>query len=98
VETARREAIGILLSSAAWRGRRNAAVTSGTHRRSSQRETRRSGEDRVNELASEKGITPGQLALAWFLGRGDDIVPIPGTKRRERLEENAKAADVELTG
>jgi aryl-alcohol dehydrogenase-like predicted oxidoreductase len=50
--------------------------------------------DRVNELASEKGITPGQLALAWLLAQGDDIVPIPGTKRRERLEENAKA----LTG
>ena len=50
--------------------------------------------DRVNELASEKGITSGQLALAWLLAQGDDIVPIPGTKRRERLEENAKA----LTG
>ena len=53
--------------------------------------------ERVNELASEKGITPGQLALAWLLAQGDDIVPIPGTKRRERLEENAKAADVLLT-
>src|SRR5215210_3977834 len=53
--------------------------------------------DRVNELASEKGITPGQLALAWLLAQGEDIVPIPGTKRRERLEENAGAADVELT-
>ena len=53
--------------------------------------------DRVRELAEEKGITPGQLALAWLLAQGDDIVPIPGTKRRERLEENAKAADVELT-
>jgi aryl-alcohol dehydrogenase-like predicted oxidoreductase len=53
--------------------------------------------DRVNGLASEKGITPGQLALAWLLAQGGDIVPIPGTKRRERLEENAGAADVELT-
>ncbi len=53
--------------------------------------------DRVREIAEEKGITPGQLALAWLLAQGDDIVPIPGTKRRERLEENAKAADVELT-
>jgi len=53
--------------------------------------------DRVNELASEKGITPGQLALAWLLAQGNDIVPIPGTKRRERLEENAGAADVGLT-
>jgi aryl-alcohol dehydrogenase-like predicted oxidoreductase len=53
--------------------------------------------DRVREIAEEKGITPGQLALAWLLAQGNDIVPIPGTKRRERLEENAKAADLELT-
>jgi aryl-alcohol dehydrogenase-like predicted oxidoreductase len=53
--------------------------------------------DRVREIADEKGITPGQLALAWLLAQGNDIVPIPGTKRRERLEENAGAADVELT-
>jgi aryl-alcohol dehydrogenase-like predicted oxidoreductase len=53
--------------------------------------------DRVREIAEEKGITPGQLALAWLLAQGNDIVPIPGTKRRERLEENAGAADVELT-
>ena len=53
--------------------------------------------DRVREIADEKGITPGQLALAWLLAQGDDIVPIPGTKHRERLEENAKAADVGLT-
>ena len=53
--------------------------------------------DKVREIADEKGITPGQLALAWLLAQGEDIVPIPGTKRRERLEENAKAAEVELT-
>ena len=53
--------------------------------------------ERVREIAEEKGITPGQLALAWLLAQGDDIVPIPGTKRRERLEENAGATDVELT-
>ncbi len=53
--------------------------------------------DRVREIADEKGVTPGQLALAWLLAQGEDIVPIPGTKRRERLEENAKAADVTLT-
>ncbi|MBA3423399.1 MAG: aldo/keto reductase [Rubrobacteraceae bacterium] len=52
---------------------------------------------RVREIADEKGVTPGQLALAWLLSRGDDIAPIPGTKRRERLEENAGAADVKLT-
>jgi aryl-alcohol dehydrogenase-like predicted oxidoreductase len=53
--------------------------------------------DRVKEIASEKGVTPGQLALAWLLYQGEDIVPIPGTKRREYLEENARAVDVELT-
>jgi len=53
--------------------------------------------DRVREVADSKGITPGQLALAWLLAQGDDIVPIPGTKRREYLEENAGAAGVRLT-
>src|SRR5918997_869515 len=53
--------------------------------------------DRVREVADDKGVTPGQLALAWLLAQGDDIVPIPGTKRRKYLEENAGAADVELT-
>ena len=53
--------------------------------------------DRVREVADEKGITPGQLALAWLLAQGDDIVPIPGTKRRKYLEENAGAAGVTLT-
>jgi aryl-alcohol dehydrogenase-like predicted oxidoreductase len=52
---------------------------------------------KVSELAEEKGITPAQLALAWVLAQGDDIVPIPGTKRRRYLEQNAAAADVELT-
>ncbi len=52
---------------------------------------------KVEELANEKGCTPGQLALAWVLAQGEDIVPIPGTKRREYLEENVAAADVELT-
>jgi aryl-alcohol dehydrogenase-like predicted oxidoreductase len=51
----------------------------------------------VEEIAAEKGITPSQLALAWVLAQGDDIVPIPGTKRVKYLEENAKAADVKLT-
>jgi aryl-alcohol dehydrogenase-like predicted oxidoreductase len=53
--------------------------------------------DRVREVAEGKGITPGQLALAWLLVQGDDIVPIPGTKRREYLEDNAGAAGVTLT-
>ncbi len=53
---------------------------------------------RVEELAADKGVTAGQLALAWVLAQGTDIVPIPGTKRRTYLEENVVAADVELTG
>jgi aryl-alcohol dehydrogenase-like predicted oxidoreductase len=52
---------------------------------------------RIEELASEKGVTPAQLALAWVLHQGDDVVPIPGTKRRERLEENVAAAEVSLS-
>ncbi len=53
--------------------------------------------ERVKELAAEKGITAGQLALAWVLHRGEYIVPIPGTKRVSYLEENLAAADVELS-
>src|SRR5215218_1486058 len=53
--------------------------------------------DRVREIADEKDVTPGQLALAWLLAQGDDIVPIPGTKRRTYLEENAAASEIELT-
>jgi aryl-alcohol dehydrogenase-like predicted oxidoreductase len=52
---------------------------------------------RIEELAAEKAVTPAQLALAWVLAQGQDIVPIPGTRRRSRLEENAAALDVELT-
>ena len=52
---------------------------------------------RVRELAEEKGCTPAQLALAWLLAQGEDIVPIPGTKRREYLEENLGALAVHLT-
>ena len=52
---------------------------------------------KVKEIADEKGVTPAQLAIAWVLAQGDDLVPIPGTKRREYLEQNAAAVDVELT-
>jgi aryl-alcohol dehydrogenase-like predicted oxidoreductase len=52
---------------------------------------------KVRELATEKGCTPGQLALAWVMARGKDIVPIPGTKRRTYLEENLKAESVVLS-
>ena len=51
----------------------------------------------VRELAARKAVTAGQIALAWLLHKGDDIVPIPGTKRRKYLEENVRAADVSLT-
>src|SRR5881398_1208877 len=54
--------------------------------------------DKVREIATEKGCTPGQLALAWLLAHGEDVVPIPGTKRVRWLEENLAAVDVELTG
>jgi aryl-alcohol dehydrogenase-like predicted oxidoreductase len=53
--------------------------------------------DKVSELATAKGVTAAQLALAWVLAQGEDIVPIPGTKRRTYLEQNAAAADVELS-
>jgi aryl-alcohol dehydrogenase-like predicted oxidoreductase len=51
----------------------------------------------VRKLAAEKGCTPGQLALAWVLAQGDDVAPIPGTKRVAYLEENVGALDVTLT-
>lgn len=53
--------------------------------------------NRIAEIARAKAVTPTQLALAWALAQGEDIVPIPGTKRVKYLEENAAAADVELT-
>jgi aryl-alcohol dehydrogenase-like predicted oxidoreductase len=53
--------------------------------------------DVVAELASQRSVTPAQLALAWVLAKGDDIVPIPGTKSPKRLEENAAAAEVKLS-
>ncbi len=53
--------------------------------------------EKVREIAAAKGCTPGQLALAWVLAQGEDVVPIPGTKRVRYLEENVGAADVDLT-
>ncbi len=53
--------------------------------------------ERIEEMAEAKGCTPSQLGLAWVLAQGNDIVPIPGTKRRTYLEENLGALDVELT-
>jgi aryl-alcohol dehydrogenase-like predicted oxidoreductase len=54
--------------------------------------------ERVERIAAEKGVTPGQLALAWVLHRGDDVVAIPGTTRRPHLEENVAATELELDG
>jgi aryl-alcohol dehydrogenase-like predicted oxidoreductase len=53
--------------------------------------------EKIGELAQEKGVKPSQLALAWVLSRGDNMVPIPGTKRRHYLEENIAALDVSLS-
>jgi aryl-alcohol dehydrogenase-like predicted oxidoreductase len=53
--------------------------------------------ERVRKLAAGKGVSPSQLAIAWVLAQGDDVVPIPGTKRRSYLEENLGALEVELT-
>ena len=54
--------------------------------------------EKVEQIAREKKVTPSQLAIAWVLSRGKDIVAIPGTKRRKYLEENARAAAIQLTG
>ena len=51
----------------------------------------------VIEVANERSVAPGQVALAWVLGQGDDVVPIPGTKHIEYLEENVGAVGLELT-
>jgi aryl-alcohol dehydrogenase-like predicted oxidoreductase len=61
------------------------------------RETNRAVVDLLQTIASRKGATPGQIALAWLLAQQPWIAPIPGTRRQERLEENLGAADVELT-
>jgi aryl-alcohol dehydrogenase-like predicted oxidoreductase len=52
---------------------------------------------KLQEIAADKGVTPARLALAWVLARGEDVVPIPGTKRRTYLEENAAAVEIKLT-
>ncbi len=51
----------------------------------------------MEEIADEKGVRPGQLALAWVMAQGEDIVPIPGTKHRRYLEENVAAAEIALS-
>jgi aryl-alcohol dehydrogenase-like predicted oxidoreductase len=51
----------------------------------------------VRDLAAARGVAPGQIALAWVMHQGDDIVPIPGTRRRSNLEQNAAATDITLS-
>lgn len=53
--------------------------------------------DAVKDMAEEKDVTPAQLAIAWILAQGKDVVPIPGTKHRKYVEENARAAEIELS-
>src|SRR3954451_11625747 len=53
--------------------------------------------DKIKDIATAKGVTPGQLVLAWLLAQGNDVVPIPGTRRIRHLEENLAAADIRLT-
>ena len=78
---------------------RRRTTTAATRRASRARTSRRTSTScaRSRRWRAEKGCTPAQLALAWVLAQGDDIVPIPGTKRRKYLEENVGALDVRLT-
>jgi aryl-alcohol dehydrogenase-like predicted oxidoreductase len=106
VPTARELGVGIVPYSPLGRGELTGAVeisADDDFRRSSprfQKDNRERNLERVRraiEIAQEVGCTPAQLALAWLLHRGEDVAPIPGTRRVSRLEENAAAADVELT-
>ncbi len=109
VETARQLGIGIVAYSPLGRGFLTGQITSpndfpdGDFRGHLPRFTGENFErnialvDEVRSLAETKDCTPGQLALAWVLSRGEDVVPIPGTKRRSYLEENVAALDVALS-
>jgi aryl-alcohol dehydrogenase-like predicted oxidoreductase len=106
--TVRELGIGFVAYSPLGRGFLSGAIRSvddlepGDYRRSSPRFMGENFErnlalvERIERLAAARGVTPSQLALAWVLHQGDDIVPIPGTKRRAFLEENVAAADVVL--
>ena len=108
VPTARELGIGIVPYSPLGRGALSGALTvdeldEDDFRRSSPRFQEGNWEDnlerveRIREIAGEVGCSPAQLALAWLLHQGDDVAPIPGTKRVKYLEENVAAADVELS-
>jgi aryl-alcohol dehydrogenase-like predicted oxidoreductase len=107
--TMRELGVGLVAYSPLGRGFLTGAITSladldeNDFRRTSPRFAREALEanlqlvERVKAVAAAKGVTPGQVALAWVLAKGDDIVPIPGTKRRRYLEENAAATAITLT-
>jgi len=106
VPTARELGVGIVPYSPLGRGELTGSVDisdENDFRRSSprfqegNRERNLERVERAREIAAEVGCTPAQLALAWLLHQGDDVAPIPGTRRAERLEENAAAADIELS-
>jgi aryl-alcohol dehydrogenase-like predicted oxidoreductase len=108
IPAARELGVGIVPYSPLGRGVLSGALTvdeldEGDFRRSSPRfqgdnwEENLKRVERVREIAGEVGCTPAQLALAWLLHQGDDVAPIPGTKRVKYLEENVAAADTELT-
>jgi aryl-alcohol dehydrogenase-like predicted oxidoreductase len=106
VPTARELGVGIVPYSPLGRGELTGAVeisADDDFRRSSprfqagNRERNLERVQRAGEIAAEVGCTPAQLALAWLLHQGDDVVPIPGTRRVSRVEENAAAVDIELT-
>jgi aryl-alcohol dehydrogenase-like predicted oxidoreductase len=106
VPTARELGVGIVPYSPLGRGELTGSVDMSADddfRRSSprfqegNRERNLERVERAREIAEEAGCTPAQLALAWLLHQGGDLAPIPGTRRAARVEENAAAADVELT-
>jgi aryl-alcohol dehydrogenase-like predicted oxidoreductase len=105
VPAARELGVGIVPYSPLGRGELTGALELGDesdfrrHLPRFQRENRQRNLERLEQVravAADAGATPAQLALAWLLHQGDDVVPIPGTKRVEYLEENAAAVDLEL--
>jgi len=106
VPTARELGVGIVPYSPLGRGELTGSVDisdENDFRRSSprfqegNRERNLERVERAREIAADVGCTPAQLALAWLLHQGDDVAPIPGTRRARRLEENANAADIALS-
>jgi aryl-alcohol dehydrogenase-like predicted oxidoreductase len=108
--TVRELGIGFVPYSPLGRGFLTGAIKSkadlGTSDARSQRYPRFAGEnfdrnqklvERIEKIAAKKNVKPGQLALAWVMAQGEDVIPIPGTKRRKYLEENAAAADITLS-